>query len=265
MGNINHLRLVVLGGRKDSLLTAEEWQFGINWMPTLGSPMANIHTPAGDFDTSYDVGTTSGTGYTAERNFILEGGVTDIDPMDWLANEVATAVQTWMNQANTFTSDAYITGLECYPIGTDGKVISLPVGPAKATLTTTVNTWDGNATVGALAPFTSVAHSLVTVANIPRGRGRFYPPPCGIGMLTISNGLVTSTARTSMAAGATQFLEDCALDIGPGDAYLRPCVIGDPWTTAYAVTGVKIGNIPDTQRRRKNRLTEVYTLDNCSF
>lgn len=177
MGNINHLRLVVTGKRKTADLANELWQFGLNWMPTLGSAMADIHTPAGAFDASYDLATTSGTGYVGERNFLLEGGVTDIDPMDWLDDQVRPAVIAYLNTTGLFHSDIYVSNLECWPIGNDGNVIALPVGPAKASITPTVNTWDGQSTNAVLAPFTSFAVSTVTSANIPRGRGRFYPLP----------------------------------------------------------------------------------------
>lgn len=265
MGDIAFLRLTFTGGHKTSELASEEWQFGINWMPTLGSPMADIHAVTGDFDAAYDVATGSGTGFVSERNFILEGGATDIDPMDWLENECAPAIQTFMNTTGLFHSDNYIKTIEVWPIGFDGKVVQLPAGAAKASLSTTVNTWDGQSSINSLAPFTTFAMSTVTVANIPRGRGRFYPPPFTTSLLTAATGLLTSSGRTVAAGAGTTLLEDCALEVGLGDAYLRPCVIGDPWTTAYAITGIRVGDVPDTQRRRKKSITETFTLDNCSF
>lgn len=266
MGDINHLRLVVTGGRKTAELANEIWQFGLNWMPTLGSAMADIHTPAGDFDASYDLATTSGTGYVGERNFLLEGGVTDIDPMDWLDDQVRPAIIAYLNTTGLFHSDIYVSNLECWPIGNDGNVIALPVGPAKASITPTVTTWDGQSTNAVLAPFTSFAVSTVTSANIPRGRGRFYPPPVSqTGNTNAATGLMDSAARTAYAAAAALLIESAALNQGPGDAYVRPCVIGNPWTTAYAIKGVKVGSIPDTQRRRRNSLTEVYTQDTLTL
>lgn len=264
MGNINHLRLVVTGENKQSDLAGEIWQFGVNWMPTLGSPMADIFTPDLAFDTSYNLGSTSGTGYVAERNYILEGGVNDLDPMDWLVNQVAPAIQTYLG-STIFTNQNYVTMLEAYPIGADGLVVKLPQGPAKAVLSTTVNTWDGGGTTVPCPPFVTFACSTVSVANIPRGRGRWFPPAPVASSLDSGSGLVSSSTRTTLAAASTAFLEACALNVGPGDLYLRPCIIGSPWTTAYAITGVRIGSLPDTQRRRKNGLAESYTLDNCSF
>lgn len=265
MGDVNHIRLVVSGGRKDGDINTEIWQFGLNFMPTLGGPMDDIHTVAGDFDAAYDVASSTGTGYNAERNYNLEGGVTDIDPMDWLENEVAPAIQQYLNTTNLFNPDIYCTGLDAYPIGNDGKVITLPVGAAVASLRTTVNTWDGSSATNSMAPFTSFAISTVTAANIPRGRGRFYPPPPVVGVTTSSTGCASSSGRTTMLNAASLFVESVSLEVGVGDAFLLPCVIGDPWTTAYAIKQLRVGSIPDTQRRRKNGLTEVYTTDTLTL
>jgi hypothetical protein len=52
---------------------------------------------------------------------------------------------------------------------------------------------------------------------------------------------------------------------GPGGAHVRPIVTGKPWDKYGVVTTVRVGSIVDTQRRRRNRLTEVYTSGNPSY
>lgn len=89
-------------------------------------------------------------------------------------------------------------------------------------------------------------------------RGRFYPPPLG-GFGILTDGQVGSATREAVATGAQKLIRDLnnwqGIDL-PGA--LDVCVLGKGGVTR-TVTSVAVGSVIDTQRRRRNKLKEVYT------
>jgi len=266
MGNVNHLRLVFTGRRKAPSLAGEIWQMGISMMPNLGTPITVTGPPEKEFDAAPAGITLAGAGYTAASNFLLEGGVNDIDPADYLVDGPRVAMQDYLNTPNSFPLDVYCEKVELYPIGDDGHVLADVNGIFKANVTWTSTTaCDGTTTTTTFAPFTSWAVSLGTPSNTPRGRGRFYPPPIPTAYTSTVTGLMDSTQRGTYAASAEQFLTTCSLTDNVNNVYVRPIVIGAPYATAYPVVRVSVDNIPDTQRRRKNRLVSERTSVPMTF
>lgn len=260
MGNINHLRVVWSGKRKNADLAGEIWQFGLHMMPTLSAPFTATGAPPGNFDAATAALSASGTGYTITGNFLCEGGANDLDPVDYLDDRARVAITDYLAASSLFPLDVYCDQIEVYPIGNDGKVLSDVNGIFKATLDFTSNTVaDGTTTGTTFAPFTSWAVSLKTPANTPRGRGRFYPPPIATAYVNTVTGLMDSTQRGTYAASAETFLTNASYTSVGSDVCVRPVVIGSPFTTAYPVKSVVVDNIPDTQRRRKNGLKSVRT------
>jgi len=263
MGNVNHLRVVFNSKRKAADLAGEIWQLGLHMMPTIGSGFDGTGAPPGNFDAVTDSLTVTGTGYTVEGNFLLEGGVNDIDPCDYLEDHPRVAITDYLAASSLFPLDVYCESIEMWPIGSDGKVVSDVNGIFKATLTfTNTTTADGTTTGSSYAPFTSWSVGLRTPANTPRGRGRFYPPPIATAYVNTVTGLMDATQRGTYAASAETFLTNASLVDNVNNLYILPVVIGEPWSTAYPVNRVEVDNIPDTQRRRKNSLTSVKTSVN---
>lgn len=258
MGDVNHLKLVVTGFNSATTVADEFWEFTTALMPTSGSGMDDIHTPGGDFDAATASLSTSGTGFTGSSNFLLEGGLNDINPLDWLENQVAVAVDNFLDATSIFKDVIKVREITVYPMNSSGAVISLPVGPAKANITWTSSWPEGVATSGQSLPLlVSYAIGKRSVADIPRGRGRIYPPPI---VTTSTNcdedtGLLTSNGRTALLDAGEAFFEGCALVDNVNNLYVIPCIIGAPWTTAYKVTSISVDNVFDTQRRRKNQIT----------
>jgi hypothetical protein len=92
-----------------------------------------------------------------------------------------------------------------------------------------------------------------------RGRGRFYLPPMHAAMLTTTGGswgvTVTSTGTaTVLGTLGTAFASFVS-------ATRRVCVASKVGGTLVMnpVNTVEIGNVPDAQRRRRNRLVEART------
>lgn len=267
MANVSHVKAIIHGKYKDALLAGEEWMFGVDLCPIIGATFEDIWTVTPNFDAVYTPSTGSGTGWIGESNVLLEGGNDDIDLLDWLESHVMPSAIAYLNTTGMFCADVYIDQIEAWPYGQDGKVCQLEVGAAYATITATVTTWDGaSAGSPSLAPFTSFAVTKETIANVPRGRGRFYPPHnAAIAPNIDTTGLLSATGRTTYANAAKAYLEGIQKDAALGDTSMWPVVIGAPFTTAYKITGVSVDNIPDTQRRRKYSLGSVRTNAALAF
>ncbi|HMU62789.1 MAG TPA: hypothetical protein PKA66_13465, partial [Gemmatimonadales bacterium] len=184
--------------------------------------------------------------------------LTDLDPADYLT-VVGEAIKTWFEATNTAISGAVtITDLILYAMDATGHVISLDVGPAKASATPKAALDGANA--GGLLPL-QIAQvvSLRTNNSSKRGRGRVYLPGMTATTITTTNGTVNATFRTNMLGTFKTFLEAISIGAGGSPPVVRPVVIGSPYTTYYQVTEIRMGNLLDTQRRRRRQIEEVYT------
>jgi len=257
MGDINHLYLVAKGGYENADLTEESWQCGIRLMPFL-SDTGDIGAPPMAFDAVSDTLSGSATNWTSTSNFLCEGGVNDIDPADYVAGAGA-AWQGFFEDTNAYIcDDVTLTSVTLYAMGSDGKVINTDVGPAKAVAVPTSGVDGVNA--GGLLPIqNSVVLSLRTPNTTRRGRGRIYLPGPTASILGGSDGLITTVIRGNIATAGKDLLNDLKTGTFGVDAVLRPVVIGSPYSTYFRVTQVKVGNVVDSQRRRRRNLTEAYS------
>lgn len=94
----------------------------------------------------------------------------------------------------------------------------------------------------------AVVVSLTTQSFTRSGRGRFYLPN-PVGSAVSSSGLLTSTAQSAIL-GAVQAAMAAADIVAGGDK--QPVVYSRVNRTVEAVTGLRVGNHVDTQRRRDN-------------
>jgi hypothetical protein len=75
----------------------------------------------------------------------------------------------------------------------------------------------------------------------------------------LSGAKVSSGTADDIRDAGVQFMEDLAYSgVGGLSAHVRPVVTGVPYEQYGVVKAVRVGNIVDTQRRRRNRLSEVY-------
>lgn len=260
MGNINHLRLVATGGYVGATALATEfWQMGINLLPTLTLPDDIHDNSTGAFDAASATLSSSGTGYTVSSNYLCEGGANDINPDDYLVNQAKPAFTNFLASGggvSHFCTIAELRSLELYAVGSDGHVVDVPSGPSKATLLWTTTPRGGSG--GKPVPLQdSVAVSWVTAANTPRGRGRIFTAGVSSAILDV-DGTVASASRATLATAGAALISGLRLGttVGP---FVRPVVMGNPWSTAYVIKRARVGSIFDTQKRRTNALTEVYS------
>lgn len=91
-------------------------------------------------------------------------------------------------------------------------------------------------------------------------KGRMFLP--GTGFSVDTNGRIPTANQTALTTGMKTFLT--AVNALPEDNVIllasqgrKPPLIGGP--VMHEVISIRLGNVYDTQRRRRNALTEVYT------
>lgn len=173
-------------------------------------------------------------------------------------DDVATDVAAWFDRTDSrISSAARLDWVKLNVINADGRYWS----------DTETNRFDfpaGSQPTGDTTetfPQVTVAISLLTDAARGRGsRGRIYPPT-GAMALGAGTGRITSANRAAMANSFLTLLNDLANE--PGVDLQSPRVVvasdlGMPGPMRN-VTSVAVGDIADTQRRRRNALPEQYT------
>ena len=105
---------------------------------------------------------------------------------------------------------------------------------------------------GEMLPFQCASSvSWRTALATRAGRGRIYLPPLAVS--TVDTGRLSSAAVTAIVGAVEAFWG--SLD---GDG-LAPILFGRTTFTQTPITGADVGNVIDTQRRRRNKLIEVRT------
>jgi hypothetical protein len=108
-----------------------------------------------------------------------------------------------------------------------------------------------------LPPQTAVVISKVTSLPSRRGRGRMYMPPPTVD--TDDGGRLDSGARDDFAIGAKNMFNTIAT--AAGGAYEPVIVHPDFIPSAFTpFVQVKVGDVFDTQRNRRNKLKEAYNI-----
>lgn len=259
-----HLYCVASGGYVSSAtaLASEIWQTGVRLQVTLDSaPPAIGQIPENEWSIVPANIDRSETNWNISGNWRLEGGVNDFDPGSFLNDQAGPAFAAWLFTASCFSASVQLRSLKLYPIGSpDGKVVPAPPyaqgSPCVLTYKGTLPTGANSGTM--FPPQDSVVASLRTPQIGRRGRGRMYLPPCptSISSTGADIGVVTSAGRTALAGAQKTLLEALHLN----DAVkTRPIVIGAPYADYAVISQVRIGNVVDTQQRRRRSLAEVYT------
>lgn len=108
-----------------------------------------------------------------------------------------------------------------------------------------------------LPPQNAVVISKVSSLPSRRGRGRMYMPPPTVD--TDDSGRLDTAARDIFAVGAKNMFT--TISTAAGGAYELVIVHPDFIPSAFtAFTQVKVGDVFDTQRNRRNKLKEAYNI-----
>lgn len=252
-----HLRLDIIGDYVPNTLPGEIWQtsvrlalvFGPGTVDDVGTLPDNWEPIANPISRTY-------TDWDIASNWTISAGApAGFDPGDYLNDQVAPAVVNFIAQAE-LSNQVRVRELKLWPIGApNGRAV--PAVPY-STGTPCTLTWASGYPVGAnsgtqLPPQNSVCVSLRTLQVGSAGRGRmFLPSPSST---SLSGARLATAAQGDVTDAAAQFLEDISYMSGP---FVQPIVTGGNFTKYAVVKAVKVGNVVDTQRRRRNRLSEVY-------
>lgn len=180
-------------------------------------------------------------------------GVSNVQPTQAEADALVAPIRTWFTTTGMFFPlTTTVDEIKLAPIGTDGKY---PAGldSAVATIGAAIN---GTTSSASFPPQTSLAVSLTTA--LPRGRGhigRIYLPafrasiPLTFGKLGTAevDGILAATKTMINALAATSGIDN-------------PIVASPLGAPIFDVIGLRGGLVLDTQRRRRNDMTEDYRL-----
>lgn len=194
--------------------------------------------------------------------------------VDWPANvqEISDKIaDKWVanvTQKVQFSNDISLSATQAYHLDA-ATGLTLDKGQTAAT---GARAWRGTATSGS-APFAvATAVSLygytpgTFTQNARDKRGRFYLPPfrCDSMGTGLKAGLYDSALLASVRTGIYAFLEDIhGMSVGGVGGGLQTdamslSILSKSKGTAYPVIAARIGERPDQQRRRENKLPESY-------
>lgn len=254
-----HVYLVLKGGYNAPKLSEEVWQCGIRWRLSNTDP-----SDVGDLPTDVDFNTAlvsrDETSWTIEQNWQATGAwAASFDPGDWLNDQCAPALKTWFETSNIFPDTSELWSLTAYAM-TNNRVHDLDVGPAKTVLTyKTAAIPNGAATTGSCPPQCSIVAGFGTALAGRKGKGRIYLPPPPASLLSVDGGFLSSSGQTNQANALKTAVAAMTLTAGVGTGpSVYPIVTGEPFTKYATVKAIRIGDVIDTQRRRRAQVTESY-------
>lgn len=173
------------------------------------------------------------------------------------AAAIAGYWQTWFTTSSSKVSSNYKCDyVKLALLNTDGKTDLANVVTHNYPTALT-----GGYTGGQNPPQIALVATLQS--NVPRGlasKGRMYLP--GIGQGIQGDGKIIQVAQAEMATNFQTFMNQLRNNFAiPGQPILASegrIGIGGSGPINKLVTSVKIGNVYDTQRRRRNQLVESY-------
>jgi hypothetical protein len=267
MAGEKSLLLSIIGDWTDSALSEESWQVGIRLALVFGSV-----DPVGTFPSNWDpTGVTinrTETDWTITGNWHATTGLGGVfSPDDYLNDQAAPAVAAWMLRT-ALSEKCRVRSLKLSPIGAPtGHLV--PAVPYSVGTPCTL-TWTGAYPVGTngadILPLqNAVVASHRTAQPGRQGRGRAFLPGPTTSMLG-SDGHLSTVRQTDWLNAQVALLEGLAYSAGGAiDPHVRPVVTGGNWTKYGVISQVRVGNVMDTQRRRRRALTETYVVDSPSY
>lgn len=169
------------------------------------------------------------------------------DALTAMSTLLGTSVLNWANYSQLRT-------VKYAAIGTDGSYLADPVLFEDDTPATGSNT--------NINPQLTVVLSLRSGFTIGKGNyGRMYLPHTRLAMATPTPKSNTATTDTVVAAGVVFVNALTALINTDVTATLFPVIMSQTGIISRGVTELAVGDVTDTQRRRRNRIPELYSID----
>lgn len=156
-------------------------------------------------------------------------------------------------QASYISSGASLDWVKIALLGKDGHYKTEPQDLHLAP-------WPGQIGTLASGPQDSVCVSLWSGSTLGKGNhGRFYLPWNGCNVDRGTGRLASTLIPNIVAAWKTALraIETSINNSGPGSSTVKLYILG-PQGSAKAVSHIRVGDVMDTQRRRRNALHEQY-------
>lgn len=266
MANEKHLLLTWGGDYTDTENSAEIWQNSLRLVMDNGT-IPDVGTVPNSWSPVAETISRTETDWTITGNWRADFGLGQFfNPDDYLNDQVAPALDTWLGVSG-FSDKIRLKWAKLFPIGPNGKAYPAPPysqgTPCLLEWTSAYPTGDDGANLLPLQNAMVVSHRTSQTGR--KGRGRLFRA----GPSTNANdahGAIGSTYVNNALAAQIAFLEAVALNLSVPDVLvIRPAVIGSPWTGYGVINQVRVGNRMDTQRRRRDALTEAYTSDTPTY
>jgi len=263
-----HLYLTVYGSYDESALEAETWQTGFRLALVFGA-VDEVGTLPNNWDPYADSHSSSDDNWTITGNWSVGGpAAATFNPESWLTDYGIPTMKNWINQ-NTIHGNAYLSGMKLFPIGPDGRAVPAPPyaqgSPCEVVFTDRTDHGGGGGT--ALPLQLSAVVSNRTFQTGRSGRGRNYIPGPMVNALSSSEDPhISSTFAGYYLANHIATLEGLSYTgVGVGAAQVRPIVTGGDFTRYGLITSVRVGDVFDTQRRRRRSLQETFVTDTTDY
>lgn len=165
---------------------------------------------------------------------------------------LAAAQSAWMSGLTAFFSVAYRATLCTDVAAIEATTVELNQTTGKQLTGLTDPRTDVGTNAGECLPFQCAPVVSLRTATLSRaGRGRFYAPSLAVDQ--VAAGRMVTGAQTALANSALALLQ--ALEAA-GQA---PVIYHRTLGTTTPVTSLDVGDVIDTQRRRRNKLIEART------
>jgi len=251
MSSLRSMYVVLRGGY--TFTTDETWQTGLHFLLVndIGTPDNVGDLPTVDI-VDEDIHRTE-TDWTIMADWSAHFGLgSDFHVDDWLNDQIGNELRNVVFPRAS--NKVQLRTIHAWPVGTDGLVVD----GHTAVLSYTGSLPGGSHTGNPLPLENTPVVSLHTGRIGRHGRGRMYWPVQPTSDIDAS-GKYDHTARDDLRDTFVTFLEDIAVTGGVGHSeWCLPIVTGKGTGKYAVVTEVAVGDIMDTQRRRRRQETEAY-------
>lgn len=165
---------------------------------------------------------------------------------------LAAAHTAWGDALTAFGSVAYLATLCTDVTFAEASTAELDVATGRQLTRVQTERTEAGTSAAVCLPFQCApVVSLRTSSATRAGRGRFYAPSPAVDQQ--AGGRLTAGAQTALADAAAAMLGTLS---GAG---LEPILFSNTTLTRRAITSLDVGDVIDTQRRRRNQLVEQRT------
>jgi hypothetical protein len=185
-------------------------------------------------------GTTPGETFSFTMH--AEGSLSTGDAATAFADALTAAWGAGMDDVTTADVDLTLASAATIDPATDGQITRVEVVLALT-----------GVGAGEMLPFQcATVVSLLTASATRHGRGRFYLPP--LAALVLDGGRISAASLAVLDTAWTAFFDSLNTD------GVTPVVRNRTGHISTTVTSARIGDVIDTQRRRRNKLTETQVV-----